>query len=56
MSRVYGKAEFAKRVLRHLGTEHTELYVSAADALSLLQSYLRFTVNLLRTARKSLLF
>ena len=30
------EAEFAKEVSRHLGTEHTELYVSAEDALSVI--------------------
>ena len=32
----YNEAEFAKEVARHLGTEHTELYVSAQDALSII--------------------
>ena len=32
----YNEAEFAKEVSRHLGTEHTELYVSAEDALSVI--------------------
>lgn len=32
----YNEAEFAKEVARHLGTEHTELYVSAEDALSVI--------------------
>lgn len=32
----YNEAEFAKDVSRHLGTEHTELYVSAEDALSVI--------------------
>lgn len=30
----YNEAEHAKAVARHLGTEHTELYVSGADALN----------------------
>ncbi|WP_329415636.1 asparagine synthase (glutamine-hydrolyzing) [Acinetobacter indicus] len=32
----YNEAEFAKEVARHLGTEHTELYVSADNALSVI--------------------
>ena len=34
--RGYNEAEFAKEVARYLGTEHTELYVSAEDALSVI--------------------
>ncbi|QOW42831.1 asparagine synthase (glutamine-hydrolyzing) [Acinetobacter indicus] len=34
--RGYNEAEFAKEVARHLGTEHTELYVTAEDALSVI--------------------
>ncbi|MGX9938314.1 asparagine synthase (glutamine-hydrolyzing) [Acinetobacter pseudolwoffii] len=32
----YNEAEFAKEVARHLGTQHTELYVNAEDALSVI--------------------
>lgn len=32
----YNEAEHAKAVARHLGTDHTELYVSGADALAVI--------------------
>jgi len=32
----YNEAEYAKVVAAHLGTEHTELYVSAADAMAVI--------------------
>lgn len=32
----YNEAEFAKEIAHHLGTEHTELYVSAQDALDVI--------------------
>ena len=32
----YNEAEQAKRVARHLGTEHTELYVSAEEAMAVI--------------------
>ena len=34
----YNEAEAAAAVARHLGTEHTELYVTAEDALGVIQS------------------
>jgi len=33
----YNEAHYAKEVARHLGTEHTELYVSAKDALNVVE-------------------
>ena len=32
----YNEAKYAKAVADHLGTEHTELYVSADDAMSVI--------------------
>lgn len=34
----YNEAEYAKSIANHLGTDHTELYVSANDGLALVQS------------------
>ena len=32
----YNEADFAKKVAKHLGTEHTELYVSPTDAMNVI--------------------
>jgi len=32
----YDEAQYAKKVARHIGTEHTELYVAPADALAVI--------------------
>lgn len=32
----YDEAEYARRVARHLGTDHTELYITPADALDVI--------------------
>jgi len=32
----YNEAEYAKRVARHLGTEHTELYISPKEAMAVI--------------------
>jgi asparagine synthase (glutamine-hydrolysing) len=32
----YNEAEYAKAIAKHLGTEHTELYVSSADAVNVI--------------------
>lgn len=34
----YNEAEYAKNIARHLGTDHTELYVTSADALNVIPS------------------
>jgi asparagine synthase (glutamine-hydrolysing) len=34
----YNEAEYAKAVAQHLGTDHTELYVSSAEAMTVIQS------------------
>jgi len=34
--KAYNEAEYAKAIARHLGTEHTELYVTPADALDVI--------------------
>ncbi len=33
---MYNEAEYAKQVARHIGTEHTELYVSSRDAMGVI--------------------
>jgi asparagine synthase (glutamine-hydrolysing) len=35
-SRSYNEANYAKAVAQHLGTEHTELYVSSAEAMQVI--------------------
>ena len=45
----FNEAEHAKAVAKHLRTEHTELYVTANDALNVIPNYQRCMMSLFQT-------
>ena len=53
-NREFNEAESAKLVAKHIGTEHTELYVSPEEAMAVIPRLPTSTTSPLRTLRKSL--
>ena len=51
----YNEANDARAVATHLGTEHTELYVSHSDVLGVIRAWHTSTTSRLRTPRRFLL-
>lgn len=48
----YNEAAYAKEIARHLGTEHTELYITSQDALEVIRSFPIYLASRLRIRRR----